>query len=161
MPGYRGHLLGGLVTYLIILQALRSAPLSIPVMISGFVFCMIGCLFPDIDIKSKGQKLFYSLALAGLCYFLYCDRIDLFIAVSLLITLPLLVKHRGIFHKIWFLVAISVLTGLAIESWYGIVYTPAIHNALFFLAGALSHVFLDRTTTRFKYWLSAKKYRKN
>ncbi len=58
MPGYRGHLIGGTVTYLAILQMMKSVQPSMSVVASGFVFCIVGSLFPDIDIKSKGQKLF-------------------------------------------------------------------------------------------------------
>ena len=76
MPGFRGHLIGGTVTYLAILQCIKSMQPSIPVIISGFIFCIIGSLFPDIDIKSKGQKLFYSAALFVLCGFLWYERTD-------------------------------------------------------------------------------------
>jgi hypothetical protein len=154
MPGYRGHLLGGAVTYLGLLQMISPKELSIPVIMSGFVFCMIGSLFPDIDIKSKGQKLFYSIALLVLCLFLYYERTDLFIGLSLLAVVPLLVKHRGLFHQVWFLIFISITTGLLIGSFHANFSVWAMKNALFFLAGTLSHIFLDKVITRLKYWFA-------
>lgn len=151
MPGFRGHLIGGAVTYLAILQYIKSMQPSVSVIISGFVFCMIGSLFPDIDIKSKGQKLFYSLALVVLCCFLYYERTDLFIGLSLLAIIPLLVKHRGLFHQLWFLIFVSITTGLVIGSFHSDFSAWAMKNALFFLAGAISHIVLDIVITRLKY----------
>jgi len=156
MPGFRGHLIGGTVTYLAILQIIQSLQPSPSVVISGFIFCVIGSLFPDIDIKSKGQKLFYSIALAVLCYFLWFKRIDLFIGLSLLITVPLLVRHRGLFHELWFLIFISITTALVVGNFHSDFSVWAMKNALFFLAGAISHIILDRCITRFKYWMSAR-----
>lgn len=154
MPGFRGHLIGGTVTYLIILQYLKSLPMEPSVITSGFLFCLVGSLFPDIDIKSKGQKLCYSLALVVLCCFLWYERTDLFIGLSLLATVPLLVKHRGLFHQLWFLIFISITTGLVIGSFHANYSAWAMKNALFFLAGAISHIVLDRLITKFKYWIS-------
>ena len=151
MPGFRGHLIGGTVTYLAILQYIKFMQPSVPVIVSGFVFCIIGSLFPDIDIKSKGQKLFYSLALVVLCCFLYYERTDLFIGLSLLAIVPLLVKHRGLFHQLWFLIFVSITTGLVIGSFHSDFSVWAMKNALFFLAGAISHIVLDKVVTRLKY----------
>lgn len=154
MPGFRGHLIGGTVTYLGILQCIKCMQPSVSVIASGFVFCLVGSLFPDIDIKSKGQNLFYKAALVVLCCFLYYERTDLFIGLSLLATVPLLVKHRGLFHQLWFLIFISISTGLMIGSFHANFSAWAMKNALFFLAGAISHIVLDRSVTKFKYWIS-------
>ncbi len=154
MPGYRGHLLGGALTYLSILQLIEAHQLPVSVVASGFVFCMIGALFPDIDIKSKGQKLFYSIALLVLCLFLYYERTDLFIGLSLLAVVPLLVKHRGLFHQLWFLIFISITTGLVIGSFHAQYSIWAMKNALFFLAGTVSHIVLDRVITKLKYFFA-------
>ncbi len=64
MSGYRGHLVGGLVTFV----ALRNflIPLTghtIPQEFVCLILTLLGALFPDVDIKSKGQQVFYSLAL--------------------------------------------------------------------------------------------------
>lgn len=156
MPGYKGHLIGGSITYLVILQLVKSFQPSVSILLQGFVFCILGSLFPDVDIKSKGQNIFYALALITLCCFLYYERIDLFIGLSLLVFTPLLVKHRGIFHQLWFLVTVSIVMGLVIDNFHAPSSTWAIKNALFFLTGALSHIALDRVNTRLKYWTSFK-----
>ena len=156
MPGYRGHLVGGSITYLVILQLIKSYQPPVLIVLQGFIFCIIGSMFPDVDIKSKGQKLFYIGALITLCCFLYYERTDLFIGLSLLSLIPLLVKHRGVFHQVWFLIFISMTMGLLIGSIHASYSAWAMKNALFFLAGALSHIVLDRVGTRLKYWLASK-----
>lgn len=150
MPGYKGHIIGGSVTYLMILQVMKLFQPPVIVLVQGFVFCILGSLFPDVDIKSKGQKIFYVVALLALSYFLYYQRIDLFIASSLLIFIPLLVKHRGIFHQLWFLIFISTAIAFLIGRFHEAYSVWAMKNALFFLAGAVSHIILDRIGTRFK-----------
>lgn len=157
MPSYRGHLVGGAAVYLGILQIIKSYEPSLSIVLQGFFFCMLGSLFPDVDIKSKGQKLFYMIAFLALCYFLLHQRFDLFIALSLLSTVPLLVKHRGLFHQTWFLIFISLSTALFIGSYNDDYSSWAMQNALFFLAGALSHIILDRSWSKIKAWLYSKR----
>jgi len=152
MPGYRGHLIGGGITYIIILQCIKALQIPTCMLLQGFIFCIIGSLFPDIDIKSKGQKIFYSSALIVLCCFLYYERTDLFIGLSFLALIPLLVKHRGIFHQMWFLIFISITMGLVVGNYHAAYSSWAMNNAFFFLAGTLSHIFLDKMITRLKSW---------
>jgi membrane-bound metal-dependent hydrolase YbcI (DUF457 family) len=63
----------------------------------------------------------------------------------------LLVKHRGLFHQLWFLIFISITTGLVIGSFHSDFSAWAMKNSLFFLAGAISHIVLDKVITRLKY----------
>lgn len=157
MPNYRGHLIGGTAVYLVALHFVQGYNPSLSYAIQGFFFCLIGALFPDVDIKSKGQKLFYYFVLVALCFFLWYKRMDLFIALSLLSVIPLLVRHRGLFHRVWFLIFLSTSTALLIGSYHSNYSSWAMHNALFFLLGALSHVFFDRVLTRLKIWFSSNK----
>src|SRR5438309_2217826 len=62
MPGYKGHLVGGTVAFGLLFFALVGVVVRQPSMlIAGewLLFALAGSLFPDIDIKSKGQKYFY------------------------------------------------------------------------------------------------------
>jgi len=154
MPSYRVHLVGGLVTYLIILQMMKQSEPSLMTILFGLLFCLLGALFPDIDVKSKGQKVFYSLLLGVLIMLLYKQQYCLFAVMSLLGIIPILVKHRGIFHHIWFLLSISFLATLAVKSWCGLYERIMINNCWFFFAGALSHVVLDRVISRLKRYLN-------
>ena len=144
MPSYRGHLVGGLVTYVAVLQFIKYMNLSSFMLLQGFLFCLLGALFPDIDVKSKGQKVFYTILLVLLLLLLYKKMYCLFAIMSLLGIIPLLVRHRGIFHHIWFLFSMAIIATLIIKNWCGTFRNIMVYNSWFFFAGALSHVLLDR-----------------
>jgi len=62
MPGYKGHLVGGTVAYGLLFFGLVGVVVKQPSMLTAgewLLFALAGSLFPDIDIKSKGQKYFY------------------------------------------------------------------------------------------------------
>lgn len=150
MPSYRVHLVGGLLTYLAILQMIKQTEPSVMTIILGLLFCLLGALFPDIDVKSKGQKVFYSMLLVVLAILLYQRMYCLFAVMSFLGIIPILVKHRGIFHHIWFLLSMSFLATFAVKAWCGSFERIMINNCWFFFAGTVSHVVLDRVVSRIK-----------
>lgn len=153
MPGYRTHIGGAgcvyavLLTFLYKILLFKVGPFRA---LEWFLSCVLGALFPDIDIKSKGQGIFYRVVLVLLCVLLYKNKFAEFILVSLLSFIPLLVHHRGLFHRPWFVIALPFFCALII-SWY----KPGtdiiiLIDALFFSFGALSHIYLDRLQTCFK-----------
>lgn len=142
--------MGGMITYLGILHFIQYNTPTIHVVIQGLFFCLLGSLFPDIDVKSKGQKIFYTLLLIFLIYCLCIQRWDLFALLSLLAVIPLLVKHRGIFHSIWFLLFLTLVIMICGKIFYKEYELLCLSNAFFFFAGCLSHVVLDRTLSRIK-----------
>lgn len=144
MPSYRVHLVGGFLTYVGILQLLKNMNFSGFMIIQGLLFCLLGALFPDIDVKSKGQKVFYSMLLMLLLWLLYKKMYCLFAVMSLLGIIPILVRHRGIFHHIWFLFSMAVISTFIIRSQCGSFENMMLYNCWFFFAGTVSHVFLDR-----------------
>lgn len=140
MPGYKGHLAGGatvaLLTLLIFPQTIFTA-------FACFSCALAGSLFPDIDTKSKGQLLFYRIFLAAFILLLFLRQIHVLVLLSFLLFVPVLARHRGLFHRVWFLCFLSVgafvYTGVCLEAY---AYNVSI-SILFFLLGALSHVWLD------------------
>ena len=154
MPSYRVHLIGGFLTYVGILQLMKSAEPTIAIILQGLVFCLLGALFPDIDVKSKGQKVFYSLLFLLLFYLIMHEKYCMFVVMSFLGIIPILVRHRGIFHHIWFLLAVTFGISLAVKSWCGQMEQVMLSNCWFFFAGTVSHVLLDRACTKFKYYFS-------
>ena len=157
MPGYRGHLVGGGVTYFILLYFLSGYNPDLSIVAQGVLFGLVGALFPDIDIKSMGQKYFYIFLIALLIFCLLHEKYPWFIALTFLSIVPLLVRHRGIFHSllfICFLSCMSIVCVIMFKTKYG---PLAVSNALFFTAGAWSHILLDRFTTRLKVWLGIKR----
>jgi membrane-bound metal-dependent hydrolase YbcI (DUF457 family) len=154
MPGYRLHLVGGLLTYLGILQVIKSTAPTTATILQGLIFCLIGALFPDIDVKSKGQKLFYFLLLLVLSYLVFQQKYCMFVVMSFLGIIPILVRHRGIFHHIWFLTALACAASLLIKSGCGFYEQMMLTNIWFFFAGSVSHVLLDRVVTKLKIYFS-------
>lgn len=153
MPSYRGHVFAGMGTYLVVLHLVKSGTPTTAMIIQGLLFCLLGSLFPDIDIKSKGQLVFYKLIFIALVYCLFVWRWDIFATISMLAVMPLLVKHRGIFHQIWFLLIITFGIILLTKAFYKDQEALYVANSLFFFAGSLSHVLLDRLGSKIKRYL--------
>ena len=149
MPGYKGHIAGGIVLYALILYPLiYLVHPSFFIASEWFLFLIAGALFPDIDTKSKGQYLFY-YALCALLLFLFFNRCYELAAVCGIISLiPLLVRHRGLFHETWFVIlfplTLAGMVSVCVPRYSGTMFV----DALFFIAGALSHLCLDRGVKR-------------
>lgn len=146
MPGYQGHLIGGLAASNMLLALLTCTGVVCPTplgTVEWILVGLLGSLFPDIDIKSKGQKIFYWILLF-LYIYLFVQRHLMVLGVFSIIGIsPMLVKHRGIFHKWWFIIAMPVVLAV-IASNYFPCYTGMICcDALFFIVGAFSHLILD------------------
>ena len=63
MSGYKGHSIGAVVLLLVAMHYFGNyfhKPDLIDIILYGAVAVMFG-LWPDVDIKSKGQKIFYSI----------------------------------------------------------------------------------------------------
>lgn len=147
MPGYRKHLLGGGVAFAVTLSVIIMNEVVIIkniIPVFGWALCSLaGSLFPDIDIKSKGQKYFYWMILVLLLYFTYYERFVPLACLAIVATTPMLVNHRGIFHNMWFL-----LLAFAGISYALIIYIPKYSDMIllhmfFFVAGVISHIWLD------------------
>ena len=143
MPGYRAHLLVGAAVAAPLAYVCQSQASSPTVIALWVGFALAGSLFPDIDTKSKGQKWFYRFWLAALLLLLLLKQYLLFVACALLASAPLVVNHRGLFHKSWFLILAPCLVAAAFV-WYMPGSWKAVFFAtLFFVAGTLSHLLLD------------------
>jgi hypothetical protein len=152
MPGYKGHLAGGCVVYGLMLGILYGClPYedlakygSSPLIAMRWLICALaGSLFPDIDVKSKGQKYFYWVILAFFLVLIAQRQFRLLAASSIVAVFPMLVKHRGIFHKTWFVILAPLSLWMLL-----VTYAPAysqilFFDMLFFIVGALSHLWLD------------------
>jgi hypothetical protein len=144
---YKGHIVGGIVTFAVLIYFLKffQYPLDMLHNIQWFLFCILGALFPDVDTKSKIQIWLYRLFFVIYLLLLILNpQPNLLIFISILALIPLIVHHRGMFHKLYF------LTGLPLCI-LGIIYITKPHLfiessffALFFIAGALSHLLLDK-----------------
>lgn len=146
MPGYKGHLLGGLAAGGLLISILSCLQVICPTPLCGIEWVLASCLgslFPDIDIKSKGQKIFYWLLLIFFMYLYSTKKLMMLGLFSIIGILPMLVRHRGLFHKWWFIMAVPFLLALCTSQYFPCYKTAFFFDALFFVFGAFSHLILD------------------
>ena len=143
MPGYRAHLVGGAAAYGLTLLLLRSSHISVFLATEWLLFALIGSLFPDIDTKSKGQNILYKLLFVIMIVLALQRKFIPMSIVGFFAIIPIVVKHRGLFHRFWFVIGLP-LGAAALISLYAPAYSKIIlFDALFFIMGAISHLFLD------------------
>ncbi|ACF13254.1 membrane-bound metal-dependent hydrolase [Chloroherpeton thalassium ATCC 35110] len=109
MSSYKGHLFGG---------ALFFIPLSVVLVLffdyntlSKFEFLLqVGILFsitllfslwPDVDIKSKGQLIFYRFFVGVDVVLILTQKLQESAFLGLFAMLPLIGRHRGWTHSLW------------------------------------------------------------
>ena len=102
MSSYKGHLVGGAIAYALLMPIMRGYSTSGTQALCWFGVTLLGALFPDVDTKSMGQKVFYAGGLVFLLWCAFSERWPVFVATSFLMILPILANHRGIFHSIFF-----------------------------------------------------------
>ena len=113
MAGGKGHLIGGFIFIIILLHTIthyfyRPTPLDLVLYIAiGLMFAV----WPDVDIKSIGQKFFYSVFFLVDLFLVYSEEYKIAAYFGLIIILPILAKHRGWTHSIpaMFLVPAPIL----------------------------------------------------
>lgn len=162
MPGYKSHLTAGGVAAVVVLAhthwALPTGSLVTPENLWYIGACLFGSLFPDIDIKSKGQRLWYYALAPCIALATWFGSISLLGALGVLSVIPPLLPHRGITHESWFVVCAPLAVPFVL--W---LYHPA-HLILgfnlygYFVLGAFTHLILDFGVMKF---IKRGLYRKN
>lgn len=147
MPGYRTHLTAaGVAAAATIVTTHAHLPLThllTPQHASCIIASLLGGLFPDIDIKSKGQKLLYSVLLPLFAAALITKHTVALCLLGALAILPPLLPHRGLTHELWF-VLLAPLTGPGLVHIYQPEHLPfAFDLYIFFVMGAFTHLWLD------------------
>ncbi|HBR71138.1 TPA: hypothetical protein DIC20_02140 [Candidatus Dependentiae bacterium] len=145
---YKGHIIGGVVTYVLILYLLKfiNYPFDTIHNVQWFLLCILGSLFPDIDTKSKIQLWIYRLLfIFYILLIINNPNIQIMIFTSILAIIPLIVRHRGLFHQPSFLIGLPLIIVCIISFIQPAKASEALINALFFIAGALSHLLLDKS----------------
>ncbi len=144
MPNYQTHLVGGALSFSVALVI--AAPIYQPSVLTAaewFLFALAGSFFPDVDIKSKGQKYFYWMIFLLLIVLAITQRFVPLAIISIIATIPLLTKHRGLLHRTWFIIAAPLLTWHILASQFPTINQCLLLDMLFFIVGALSHLWLD------------------
>ena len=193
MSMFREHWLGGLTAYSVFFIVSLIITVSVSVtygspfdwnptismdpfgILACFTIALLFGLFPDVDIKSKSQKIFYGLLFVlNLSLILFFQRYLVAAILGLFAMLPILSKHRGWTHSritMILLPGLFLVIPLYIEySGYGISLNelPKLFESLveyenldetfrsglaFYVAGLIgyaSHLFLDGILFRFR-----------
>lgn len=155
MSNYRGHLFGGSLLYLAVLFVFSLYSFDMPMLSLWFLSVLLGSLFPDVDTKSKGQKIFYRFALCSILLLLIFQKFIPALIFSIASFMPVLVRHRGIFHSATF--SCLIIGGITFcLSQIFVQYKFMIFSCgAFFLLGIFSHLLLDFGIKRF---MGFKKY---
>lgn len=143
MPGYKGHLIGGTLAFGAMYYCLGSFCPSTLTAFHWFFASLAGALFPDIDVKSKGQKYFYWVLLFLFMILIIENRLDILALLALLSVIPMLVRHRGLFHRPWFILFLSLALWIIISAFHPLWARALFFVTVFFIAGAISHLWLD------------------
>jgi hypothetical protein len=144
MPNYKGHLAGGFIAYTVTIGILLAyCQPTFFTAVEWLLFTLAGALFPDIDIKSKGQKLFYWILLIIFVFLMLRKHFEILAVLSIIAITPLLVKHRGVFHRLWFVVSIPALAAFCLSMYVPTYASIIFFDTIFFIAGAISHLWLD------------------
>ena len=147
MPSYKGHLLGSFCAYTItiffISLGLPSWHISASRHAEWLLCTLLGGLFPDIDIKSKAQKLFYRIMFFAVCFFIIQKKFYVLAGLALFACVPLMVKHRGLLHNSMFIICLLGTIVIATIFFMPAATELVVKDAFFFLLGALSHIWLD------------------
>ena len=146
MSGYKVHMYGGVILMIIVIHFFYHSFFN-PSFIEIFWYIIIATMFalwPDVDIKSKGQKLFYIIFFLTDLYLIFSSQFKISAFFGLIIILPILSKHRGWTH--------TCLAMLLIPS--PILFYPMIDIGsidfigfpyyLAAITGYLSHLILDK-----------------
>lgn len=111
MPGYKGHLAGGLAFFVMgfVGALLLGWAMRDPLVWAGIAgFCLMGALFPDVDTDSKGQNLFY-LVFAAVDLGLILHKDYMWAAwLGFFAMLPAIGSHRGWTHTWWAMLLVPV-----------------------------------------------------
>ena len=147
MSSGKGHIVGGFVFLWLFLTVLSNyffVPSAMEIVIFAAIAIMFA-LWPDVDIKSIGQKLFYTIFfITDVVLIFYFKELETAAYFGLLIILPILAKHRGWTH--WRSTAILLPAPLMLAPMYMYGGT-LLEGAPYYCAavtGYFSHLFFDK-----------------
>ncbi len=152
MPGYKTHLVGGAAVF-VATSLVISTTLSMPTSTQfiGYLSCsLLGSIFPDIDVASKMQRLFFIVATVALSCALLTNRTACFLIIGGSVLLVTFLRHRTLTHQVFFLISMPAFFALGAVYLYKLPFNLVVNSTIFFVMGCLSHVLLDRTKTNLK-----------
>ena len=147
MPGYRGHLTGGVIFWVLCLVGVISFGLYDPDPQTALVLlCIVlmGALFPDTDTDSKGQNLFYGCFVILDLALMIKGEYKWAAILGFCALLPALGHHRGWTHTWWAMLLIPLPIIVLPMMFYDFSLEKLLPFYLAGVLGYLSHLILDR-----------------
>jgi membrane-bound metal-dependent hydrolase YbcI (DUF457 family) len=154
MANWRGHVAGGVVLGGAYAAALSFVPVQRfaeaadvlhdwQAMAAILVLAVLFALFPDVDTNSKGQNIFFGLALAVDVLLIWSGNIQAAAYLGLIAMLPVVSKHRGWTHSklAMVLVPLPIVIVPYLYSHKVLSIVLVYYGAA--VAGYLSHLLLD------------------
>jgi membrane-bound metal-dependent hydrolase YbcI (DUF457 family) len=155
MADYKGHINGALVAAGIYLAGLAAVVvmgtlytrltwtevLLYPVALVALV--VLFGLWPDVDLDSKGRRIFYNLFFAVDLFLIITERFEAAAYLGLFALLPALGAHRGWTHTWWAMLLVPA--PLLVAPYLYLPETPLIGLPFYGAAvmGYFSHLLLD------------------
>lgn len=156
MANWKGHVVGGIVAGGVYAAAVSTAPVHMEqlagaagllrdwqVQAGVLLLCVLFALFPDIDTNSKGQQIFFGLALGADVLLIWQGYIQAAAYLGLVAMLPVVGKHRGWTHSKPAMLLIP-LPIIVVPYLYDATILPI--SVIFYgaaVAGYFSHLLLD------------------
>lgn len=147
MPGFKAHLFGGALFFVLALGAVlwlglyRPGPETVLLLA---VIALLAALFPDVDTDSKGRVLFYGILLTVSLALMIRGDFRLAAILGFCALLQNIAHHRAWTHRWWAMLLVP-LPILVLPVAFGERHLP---DVLPFYAAAvlgyLSHLVLDR-----------------
>lgn len=158
MAGYKGHVAGaavfglGYVAVLIYAFSVDAAYRQFSVLervgypLVLIVLTLLFGLWPDVDINSKGQRLFYSIFFVTDLFLIVTEQFRVAAYLGLVALLPVLSTHRGWTHTWWAMLLIP--SPLLILPYLHVPERPLIGLPFYGAAvtGYFSHLLMDEIT---------------
>jgi membrane-bound metal-dependent hydrolase YbcI (DUF457 family) len=147
MPGYKGHLTGGLFFYGLCLIAfiwLEVYQPTLQIAAALFIITFMGALFPDTDTDSKGQNLFYGCFVVLDLALIINEEYKWAALLGFCALLPAIGHHRGWTHTWWAMLLVPLPIIILPLLLYDFTLPLLLPFYLAAVLGYFSHLVLDR-----------------
>jgi len=146
MAGGKGHIWGGFFFVIVFIYTVTNYFYQ-PSVLEIVIYIALACMFsvwPDIDIKSHGQKFFYIIFFITDVFLIIQKEYEIASYFGLIIILPILAKHRGWTHSIPAMVLIPSPLLFYPVIIHGSIDISGIYFYGAAVTGYFSHLVLDR-----------------
>ena len=143
MPKYKTHLTSGALLFLGIYLLLKNTTIFNKHAFLYFSAILFGSLFPDIDTKSMIQKFLYMGLFITTAIIILLKKWEIAAILGFISLIPIIANHRQLTHRIWFVIILPFFIPLLIFHFNKNLLYPAFFSYLFFVSGAILHIWLD------------------